>query len=39
VKASQPDLPIEGVLTNSFTLMPAPKIDFTRTIEHTLATA
>jgi hypothetical protein len=39
VNTSQPSLLLEGVFDVSFTLGPAPKIDFTLTIEHTLATA
>jgi hypothetical protein len=39
VNASQPVSYLKGSLMDSFTLGPTPKIDFTRTIEHTLATA
>jgi len=30
---------LKGFLMDSFTLGPTPKIDFTRTLEHTLASA
>jgi hypothetical protein len=40
VNASQPSLLLEGIfLMDSFTLGPTPKIDFTRTVEHTPVTA
>jgi len=37
--ASQSDLPPKGILMDSFTLGPTPKIDFARTLEHRMEPA
>jgi hypothetical protein len=39
VNASQPSLLLEGFFNGFLYLGPTPKIDFTRTVEHTPATA